>query len=284
MLKIGYKYSVFYLKHKLPVLFLYHEYHVSFFYLHLYYIQNIFKLNLTNPTKKMKLNCVVVDDSAIHRVTVTKLVEEHPDLVLVGDFSNAIETKKFILDRQVDLVFLDIEMPLQSGFDLLDGLNTRPQIIFISAKSDYALKAFDYSAVDYLHKPVTKDRFNKAVEKAMALQLLRKEPQEEEGEHIFIKSNLKNFKIFISKIKWLEAFGDYVKLITEDESHLVLSTLKNFENELPSSKFLRVHKSFIINVDKVDRFSSRFAEIGTSKIPLSRNKKEDLANILNKSQ
>ncbi len=232
----------------------------------------------------MKLSCVVVDDSTIQRITLAKLVNEHPELTLLGDFSNASETRNCILNKSVDLLFLDIEMPVQTGFDLLDGLKTRPQIIFVSSKSDYALKAFDYAAVDYLHKPINKERFYKAVQKAIELHQLKKEGTDEDGEHIFIKSNLKNFKIFISKIKWIEAFGDYVKINTDDETHLVLSTMKAFENDLPSEKFLRVHKSFIINIDKIDSFNSKFAEIGKTKIPLSRNKKEDLAKALNKPQ
>jgi DNA-binding LytR/AlgR family response regulator len=116
----------------------------------------------------------------------------------------------------------------------------------------------------------------------MEIQLLKKDGVEEEGEFIFVKSNLKNFKVYITKIRWIEAFGDYIKIITEEESHLVLSTMKAFESELPKDRFLRVHKSFIVNVDKVERFNSKFAEIGNTKIPLSRNKKEDLANMLNK--
>ncbi|OYQ34744.1 DNA-binding response regulator [Flavobacterium cyanobacteriorum] len=230
----------------------------------------------------MKLNCVVVDDSTIQRITLAKLVYEHPDLNLVGDFSNASETRNCILNKQVDLLFLDIEMPVQSGFDLLDGLKARPHIIFVSAKSDYALKAFDYAAVDYLHKPLTKDRFNKAVQKALDLYQLKKDGPEDDGEFIFVKSNLKNLKVFISKINWIEAYGDYVKIITEDENHLVLSTMKSFESELPKGRFLRVHKSFIINIGKILRFNSKFAEIGNTKIPLSRNKKEELARALDK--
>lgn len=232
----------------------------------------------------MKLNCVVVDDSTIHRITIAKLVNEHPDLNLIGDFSNASETRACILHKDVDLLFLDIEMPVQTGFDLLDGLKTRPQIIFVSAKSDYALKAFDYAAIDYLHKPVTKDRFNKAVQKAIELHQMRKEVPEEEGEFIFVKSNLKNLKIYIARIKWVEAFGDYIKIITDEGSHLVLSTMKSFEAELPPDKFLRVHKSYIINIERVQRFNSKFAEIGTTQIPLSRNKKEDLAKAINNLQ
>ncbi|MEL1244298.1 LytTR family DNA-binding domain-containing protein [Flavobacterium sp. DGU11] len=230
----------------------------------------------------MKLNCVVVDDSTIHRITVAKLVNEHPELTLVGDFSNASDARNCILNKTVDLLFLDIEMPVQTGFDLLDGLKSRPQIIFVSSKSDYALKAFDYAAVDYLHKPVNKERFYKAVQKAIEMHQMKNEGSEEEAEFIFVKSNLKNFKVYIAKIKWIEAFGDYVKINTEDDTHLVLSTMKSFENDLPADKFLRVHKSFIINIDKVQRFNSKFAEIGKTQIPLSRNKKEDLAKVLNK--
>ncbi len=228
----------------------------------------------------MKLNCVVVDDSAIQRMTVTKLVTNHPNLNLVGDFSNAIETKNCLTNKEVDLIFLDIEMPVINGFDLLDGLKVKPQIIFITSKAEYAVKAFDYDATDYLQKPISPQRFNAAVKRAMDLYLLRKENIDEDSEHIFIKSNLKKLKIFTSKIKWIEAYGDYVKVVTEDENHLVLSTMKSFENDLSKERFIRVHKSFIINIDKVDKFNSKFAEIGVTKIPLSRNKKEDLVKAL----
>ncbi|MFK7001612.1 LytR/AlgR family response regulator transcription factor [Flavobacterium oreochromis] len=229
----------------------------------------------------MKLNCIVVDDSSIQRILVTKLVEAHPNLNLVAEFSNAVETKGSLAVNEVDLLFLDIEMPIINGFNLLDGLKEKPQIIFITAKAEYALKAFDYEATDYLQKPLTKERFNIAVKRAMDLHMLRKDHNaEEEGEHIYIKSNLKKLKIYTAKIKWIEAFGDYVKIVTEEDSHLVLSTMKSFEKDLSKEKFIRVHKSFIINIDKIEKFNSKFAEIGVTKIPLSRNKKEELMRVL----
>ena len=230
--------------------------------------------------KLMKLNCIVVDDSSIQRILVTKLVDSHSGLSLVGEFSNAIETKNCLSTKQVDLLFLDIEMPVINGFNLLDGLKIKPQIIFITAKAEYAVKAFDYDATDYLQKPITKDRFNAAIKRALDMHQLRKDSLEEEGEHIFIKSNLKKLKIYTSKIKWIEAFGDYVKVVTEQDSHLVLSTMKAFELDLSKEKFIRVHKSFIINTDKVEKFNSKFAEIGVTKSPLSRNKKEELIKAL----
>ncbi|MBP6585761.1 MAG: response regulator transcription factor [Flavobacterium sp.] len=228
----------------------------------------------------MKLNCVVVDDSSIQRMIITKLVNNHRNLNLVGDFSNAIEAKSCMSIHSVDLIFLDIEMPIINGFDFLDGLKQKPQIIFITSKADYAVKAFDYDATDYLQKPISVDRFDSSVKRAIELHKLRHEVTEEEGDYIFIKSNLKKLKVFTSKIKWIEAYGDYVKVVTDEDSNLVLSTMKSFENDLSKDRFLRVHKSFIVNIDKIERFNSKFAEIGVTKIPLSRNKKDDLKKAL----
>ena len=228
----------------------------------------------------MKLNCIVVGDSAVQRITITKLVNDSKLLNLVGDFANALEAKNCINNNTIDLIFLDVEMPLINGFDLLDGLKSKPQIVFITSKADYALKAFDYEATDFLQKPISKERFLKAVKKASELHILRNETHEELGESIVIKSNLKKLKIYLSKIKWIEAYGDYIKVVTDDESHLVLSTMKGFEKELPESKFTRVHKSFIINLSRVEKFNNKFVEIGTTKIPLSRNKKEEIIKAI----
>lgn len=228
----------------------------------------------------MKLNCLIIEDSAVQRMIVARLVNNHPQLNLVGDFSNAIEARNCMNIQSVDLIFLDIEMPVINGFSFLEGLKTKPQIIFVTAKAEYALRAFDYDATDYLQKPVTLNRFETAVKRALHLHSLEHETKEESGEHIFIKSNLKKLKIFTSKIKWIEAFGDYVKVVTEEGNNLVLSTMKSFENNLSKEKFVRVHKSYIINIDKVERYNSKFAEIGSSKIPLSRHKKEDLIKAL----
>jgi len=228
----------------------------------------------------MKLNCLIIEDSAVQRMIVARLVNNHPQLNLIGDFSNAIEARNCMSIHSVDLVFLDIEMPVINGFSFLEGLKTKPQIIFVTAKAEYALKAFDYDATDYIQKPVAQNRFETAVKRALHLHSLEHETKEEDGEHIFIKSNLKKLKIFTSKIKWIEAFGDYVKVVTEEGNNLVLSTMKSFEGNLSKEKFVRVHKSYIINIDKVERYNSKFAEIGSSKIPLSRHKKEDLIKAL----
>ncbi len=232
----------------------------------------------------MKLNCVVVDDSAVQRMTISKLVSNHLQLKLIGEFSNAIEAKRFMSFNTVDLLFLDVEMPVLSGFDFLDGLTDKPLVIFITSKPEYAVKAFDYDATDYIQKPVTAERFEASVKRAIKKQSLLKESIEETGEYIFIKSNLKKLKVYISRIKWIEAFGDYVKIVTDEGNHLVLATMKSYETELPASKFVRIHKSYIVNIDKIDKFNSKFAEIGNDKIPLSRNKKDALKNAMDTRQ
>jgi two-component system, LytTR family, response regulator len=232
----------------------------------------------------MRLNCVVVDDSTIQRLIITKLVTNNLGLKLLADFSNAIEAKNFISNNDVDLVLLDVEMPDLNGFDLLDGLKHKPKIIFISSKAEYALKAFDYEAADYLKKPIEIDRFNIAIKKVVDISEMNKNSFDETGDYIYVKTNLKKIKVYLSKIKWIEAFGDYLKVITEEESMLVLSTMKSFENELPKNQFIRVHKSYIVNINKIVKYDSKSLDIGKTKIPLSRNRKEDLREIIANSQ
>lgn len=232
----------------------------------------------------MKLSCVIVDDSSMQRMIVNKLVTNHQNLKLVGEFSNAVETKNFLSYNTVDLLFLDVEMPILNGFEFLDTLKVKPQVIFITSKPEYAVKAFDYEATDYIQKPINAIRFDTSVKKALNKQLLLTEAPMENSEHIFIKSNLKKLKVFTSRIKYIEAYGDYIKVITDDESHLVLSTMKAFENDLPQDKFIRVHKSFIVNLNKIDKFNSKFIEIGTTKIPLSRTKKDELQKAIEEVQ
>lgn len=228
----------------------------------------------------MNLRCVVVDDSSIQRMSIVKLVKEHPALTLIAEYSSAVDTKKGLNDTECDLIFLDIEMPIINGFELLDVLKNKPQIIFVTGKTEYAFKAFDYDATDYLQKPITQERFNLGVEKALEHHKLKFENNSTEEEYIFIKSNLKKRKIFINTILWIEALGDYIKLVTSEESYVILSTMKAFEKEVEEYSFLRIHKSYIVNLKKIKRFNSKFVEINNENLPLSRNKKKILIEAL----
>lgn len=229
----------------------------------------------------MVLNCAVIDDSAIQRLSILDLVENHPSLKLVAEYNSTLEAKNGLNNNPVNLIFLNIEMPVLNGFELIDALNNKPQVIFVTSKTEYAYKAFIYNATDFLHKPVTKERFNISVDKAVERHKLTLELNKEDGEHIFVKSNLKKRKVYIKTIKWIEALGDYVRIVTKENNLVVLSTMKSFEKELPENKFLRIHKSYIVNLDMIDRFDSKNVEIGTYEIPLSRNKKTKLLDALN---
>src|SRR5690606_35179355 len=169
------------------------------------------------------------------------------------------------------------------GFDLLDDLQQKPQIIFITGKTKYAFKAFDYDAVDYLRKPITKERFLSAVHKAITNYKLKNEEGFDDEDFIFVKSNLKKRKVFLNELKYIEALGDYVKLVTDHESLVVLSTMKSFATLLPQDRFMRIHKSYIVNLEKVERYNSKAVEIEGELLPLSRNKKVELVEALSSS-
>ena len=231
---------------------------------------------MSNPI----LKCAIVDDSTLQRLSIVRLIENHPSLELIAEYSNAIEAKIGLATSEIDLVFLDIEMPILSGFALLDDLTLKPQIIFVTGKTKYAFKAFDYDAVDYLRKPISKERFLNAVHKAVTNYKLKNEDGFDEEDFIFVKSNLKKRKVFLNELRYIEALGDYVKMVTEHDSLVVLSTMKAFEALLPKDRFLRIHKSYIVNLDKVIRYNSKVIELEKEELPLSRNRKTDLVQAL----
>jgi two-component system LytT family response regulator len=229
----------------------------------------------------MKLKCIIVDNSTTQRLAVNKLVTTHKNLSLISEYSNAIEAKQGIKKVDIDLIFLDVEMPIINVFDFLESLSIRPQIILITGKPDYALKAFDYDITDYLQKPISPIRFEIAVKRAVDRYELKHGIYDDE-EHIFVKSNLKKRKVILSKIKWVEALGDYIKLVSDEANLIVLSTLSSFESELPKDKFLRIHKSYIVNLEKVEKFSGKNVEVDGKLLPLSKHKRGHLENALEK--
>jgi len=228
----------------------------------------------------VKLKCIVIDDSKLQRLAVTKLVSGHNNLTLVTEYSSALEAQNSLVENNIDLVFLDIEMPLITGFQFLESLKNRPQIILITSKPDYAMQAFDYDVTDYLLKPITEVRFNTSIKKAL---LNFTNVETEEDNHIFVSSKLKKVKVLLNDIKWIEGLGDYLKIITDENSLLVLSTMKSFMDRLPKDQFLRIHKSYIVNLNKVDKYNGAQVEVCGQTIPLSRHKKADLEEALLKS-
>ncbi|ASO07394.1 LytR/AlgR family response regulator transcription factor [Arenibacter algicola] len=227
----------------------------------------------------MKLKSIIVDDSSMQRMAVAQLVNKHPNLALVAQYSNAIEANNGIKNNDIDLIFLDVEMPIINGFDLLESLENPPQVILITGKPDYALKAFDYDVTDYLYKPISSARFEASIKRAVVRHEQSQNVNVEE-EYIFVKSNLKKRKVVLNDIKWVEALGDYIKVVTNEGNIVILSTMKSFEKQLPEDKFLRIHKSYIVNLEKVEKFNSKNIEVEGRQVPLSRNKKNELMEAL----
>ena len=226
-----------------------------------------------------KLRTIVVDDSSLQRMAVSKLINDHPNLDLVAEYNNGMEAYKNVEQNQIDLIFLDVEMPILNGFEFIESLSNIPQIILITGKPDYALKAFDYDVTDYLLKPITKSRFAASVKKALFKNTKSKVSTGDEP-HIYVNSNLKKVKVIVNDIKWIEGLGDYIKLVTVDNNILVLSTMKAFIEKLPQEKFLRIHKSYIVNLERIEKFSSAQVEVEGKQIPLSRYKKLQLEEAL----
>jgi DNA-binding LytR/AlgR family response regulator len=180
---------------------------------------------------------------------------------------------------------MEVNFPVLNGFDLIDFCNktneiSTPRIVITSHDESQAFKAFEYLITDFISKPVNKHRFDRAISRVISEVKMTNNFQDLDSEHIFVKSNLKKRKIYINEIKWIEALGDYVKLITNDKSFVILSTMKAFEKELPKKVFLRIHKSYIVNLKKVERYDSKYVEIEKIKLPLSRTRKSELIQAL----
>ena len=233
----------------------------------------------------MSLNCIIVDDNSTQRLDTLKLVNTNTSINLVGKFVSVTEAKKFLLTKRVELVIIEVNLSGSDGFELLEccqntsDLNT-PYFVITSEDTSHAFKAFKYNVIDYLSKPIAKKRFNEAIFKTVLAAKMKENFDDHDADHIFVKSNLKKRKIYINQIKWIEALGDYVKLITNDKSFVILSTMKAFENELPKGVFLRIHKSYIVNLKKIERYDSKHVEIEKMKLPLSRTRKTQLSQAL----
>jgi DNA-binding LytR/AlgR family response regulator len=217
-------------------------------------------------------------------MAMKQLVGQVQSLQLVAECSNAMEAYNHLNKEHMDLLLLDIEMPEMSGIELtkkLGGQN-KPLIIFTTAKTDYAIEAFELNVVDYLVKPVALPRFLQAVERAKeTLDSNRQDVRFEAQEFVFVKDNGVLKKLNVDDILYLEAMGDYVKVHTAQKFHVLHSTLKAIEEKLPGSRFLRVHRSYIVALNKIDYIQEGAIYIGKSSVPLAETYKVMLNKRLN---
>ena len=216
-------------------------------------------------------------------MALKQMVGQIQTLEVTAECENAMEAYNQLGSNHVDLLFLDIEMPDISGIDLIKKLgNKKPLIIFTTAKKDYAVEAFELNVVDYLVKPVTQSRLLQAVEKAQeTLDSDKEEVKIEEQGFVFVKDNGMLKRISIDDILFLEAMGDYVKVHTPQKFHVVHATIKSIEEKLPASKFLRVHRSYIVAINKIDFIQEGTITIGKTTIPVADTHKANLNKRLN---
>ncbi len=237
----------------------------------------------------MRIKCLAVDDEPLALRVIESHVEKLSDVELVAKCSNAIQAFEVLKNKPIDLVFLDIQMPELTGIEFMKSLQNPPLVVFTTAYRNYAIEAFDLDVLDYLLKPISFNRFLKAINKFYN----RREGKPEEApknlnvahgqeqDHIFVKKNKTMVKVFFYDILYIESMKDYVKIHTPEEIHFVKHQISTLESELPDGEFIRVHKSYIIPIAKVTTISPKSVGIGELKIPIGRNYKEYVLKKLN---
>lgn len=231
------------------------------------------------------MNCIVIDDEKTARVIIKTLCNEIQDLNLVEEFSDAIEAIKYLNENKIDLIFLDIHMPAFSGVDFIKTLKNPPKVIFTTTDAKYAIEAFEFDfIVDYLLKPIELPRFKKAINKAqksiLATNVKDKKTEKSISNDFYVNIDRRLIKIDLPSIYLIEAKGDYINIKTEEKNYIVHSTLKKIEQKLPDHLFLKVHRSYIINLKHIIDIEDNSVLIKKDVIPVSRSNRPELMKRL----
>tara|TARA_B110000046_G_scaffold185984_1_gene231021 strand:- start:2473 stop:3174 length:702 start_codon:yes stop_codon:yes gene_type:complete len=230
------------------------------------------------------MECIIIDDEKMARVITRTLCEQDSELNVVDEFSNAIQAIKFLNENKIDLIFLDIHMPDFNGIDFIKTLKTPPKIILTTSDPKFAIEAFEYDfIVDYLLKPLRLSRFKKAIHKAQNKRvegIKEKNNKVDNTNDFYVNIDRRLIKIDLSSIYLVEAKGDYIHIKTDDKNYVVHSTLKKIEEKLPDSLFLKIHRSYVINIKKIIDIEDNSVLIKKDVIPVSRSKRPELMKRL----
>ncbi len=229
----------------------------------------------------MNLNCIIVEDLPVAAEYTRKCCEKSGQLEIKGQFKNVEEALAFLNTEQVDLIFLDVEMPGATGFELLDQLAYSPKVILTTSKPEYAFNAFEYHVTDFLKKPFTYQRFLEALQKVMDQHQTEELPSAPVQDYIFIKSDGKLVRLNNEDILYIESMGDYVKFVTNDKKYITHHTIKGLEEKVNKEYFMKVHRSYIINITKIDDIRENDLYIRGNEIPISKAHKSDVLRRLN---
>ncbi len=223
----------------------------------------------------MKVKCIIIDDEPLAIKVIQNHLNEFQNMDLVATFSTPIAALPTIENNEIDVIFLDINMPKMSGLEFLRTLTNKPHIVITTAYREYAVESFDLDVLDYLVKPIPFGRFLKAINKISNRILLEKDKLNEnllnEVPYIFLKVDKKLMKINLNDILYIESLKDYIQVITTIGNYLVHKSMTSISEELPSENFLRIHRSFTISINKITSIEGNSVEIGNKRIPIGRN-------------
>ena len=244
------------------------------------------------------IKVIIVDDEPLAQDVLETYVEKFPELSLVRKCNNALEANEVLKSQDIDLMFLDIQMPQLTGIDFLKTLSRPPLVIFTTAYPNYALEGFELNALDYLLKPISLERFIKAVNKAVEqIKLQRNEPgasgsvaveADQHPDYIFVKADKKLVKVNYHDIIYIEGLKDYVIIRMENQRVITLQTMKSLEDKLPSNRFKRIHRSYIINIDKINAIVGNMVEViektQPKHLPIGKNYRDELNDMIEKNK
>ncbi len=240
-------------------------------------------------TDKKKITCLIVDDEPPALDVIEKYIASVNNLELAGTCADAVEALNFLRQQTIDLLFLDIQMPNLLGTDLIRTLKNPPKVIFTTAYRKFAVEGFELDAVDYLLKPISFERFLKAVNKVMETSLKATENNDSYYEHksilqtafINLRADRKNVKVLLHDILYIESLKDYIKVVTTTKNIVTKQSISSIEEALPKDNFVRIHRSFIVAINKIESFTTDTIEIAKHELPISRMYRHEVEKLLN---
>lgn len=234
----------------------------------------------------MEIKALIIDDEPLAQNVIKQYAQKLPNLTITGTCNDAICAHQVLNEQDVDLLFLDINMPKLSGISFLKNLKNPPLVIFTTAYSEYALEGFELNAIDYLKKPFSFERFCKAYYRAEEQLLLQRKANEGEdvigNDFLFIKSNKKTFKVKFADIFYIEGLGDYIKIHTTNNKLVTNLSMKKILELLPESQFYRIHKSYIISLDKIESVEGNMVAVNGNKLPVGNSYRQDFSTFINR--
>lgn len=235
----------------------------------------------------MEIKALIIDDEPLAQKVIEQYAQKLPELKIAGTCNDAICAHKVLQEQNIDLLFLDINMPKLSGISFLKNLKNAPLVIFTTAYSEYALEGYELNAIDYLKKPFSFERFCKAYYRAEELFRLKQnstnsdDNSNQQADFLFIKSNKKSVKVNFSEILYIEGLGDYIKIHLHDTKLVTNLSMKKIINLLPTKQFCRIHKSFIISVDKIESVEGNMVSVNKNKLPIGNSYRQDFMGFVN---